>query len=88
MNQKQLPPQQLKKKSTTRNKRTVSRKTDAMNHGKEVAVHSAPISSNNIGHRMLSAMGWKEGDTIGNNEDGIKEPIKVFMRANRRGLGA
>ncbi|KAI8098388.1 uncharacterized protein B0P05DRAFT_521750 [Gilbertella persicaria] len=46
----------------------------------------APIPSSNIGHRMLSAMGWKEGEGI--NKDGIKEPVKVFMRANRKGLGA
>lgn len=57
-------------------------------HGKEVASDSVPISSNNIGHRMLAAMGWKQGDAIGSKEDGIKEPVKVFMRANRRGLGA
>jgi hypothetical protein len=57
-------------------------------HGKEVASGSVPISSSNIGHRMLAAMGWKQGDAIGSKEDGIKEPVKVFMRANRRGLGA
>ncbi|KAI8365107.1 hypothetical protein BD560DRAFT_402126 [Blakeslea trispora] len=55
-------------------------------HGKEVASNSAPIPASNKGHRMLSAMGWKEGDAIG--KDGIKEPVKAFMRANRRGLGA
>jgi hypothetical protein len=31
---------------------------------------------------------WKKGDAIGNRQDGIKEPIQVTMRANRRGLGA
>ncbi|KAG2209046.1 hypothetical protein INT46_008447 [Mucor plumbeus] len=61
---------------------------DNENHGKEVASSSTPIASNNVGHRMLAAMGWKEGEAIGNNENGIKEPVKVFMRANRRGLGA
>ncbi|CAO3677136.1 unnamed protein product [Rhizopus microsporus] len=54
-------------------------------HGKVVASDAQPISSNNIGHRMLSAMGWKEGDSIGG---GIKEPIKAVVRAKRRGLGA
>lgn len=78
-------------------------------HGQQVASSSTPISSDNVGHRMLAAMGlvleklllvvecsvyllflcsWKEGSSIGNTEDGIKEPVKVFMRANRRGLGA
>ncbi|KAL9558735.1 hypothetical protein MBANPS3_000782 [Mucor bainieri] len=62
-------------------------KEDA-NHGKQVASSSAPISSSNVGHRMLAAMGWKEGEAIGSNENGIKEPVKVFLRAKRRGLGA
>lgn len=57
-------------------------------HGQQVGSSSTPISSDNVGHRMLAAMGWKEGSSIGNTEDGIKEPVKVFMRANRRGLGA
>ncbi|KAI7867471.1 uncharacterized protein EV154DRAFT_571635 [Mucor mucedo] len=61
---------------------------DNQNHGKLVASDSVPISSSNIGHRMLAAMGWKQGNAIGNNGDGITEPVKVFMRANRRGLGA
>ncbi|CAO3640767.1 unnamed protein product [Mucor hiemalis] len=57
-------------------------------HGQQVASSSTPISSDNVGHRMLAAMGWKEGNSIGNTADGIKEPVKVFMRASRRGLGA
>jgi hypothetical protein len=61
-----------------------STKNDLM-HGKVVASDAQPISSNNIGHRMLSAMGWKEGDSIGG---GIKEPIRAVVRAKRRGLGA
>ncbi|GAA5804885.1 hypothetical protein HPULCUR_010394 [Helicostylum pulchrum] len=65
--------------------RTPARDSD---HGKLVASDSVPISSSNIGHRMLAAMGWKQGDAIGNNDDGIKEPVQVFMRAKRRGLGA
>ncbi|KAI7902861.1 G-patch domain-containing protein [Cokeromyces recurvatus] len=55
----------------------------------EVASNSAPISSSNVGHRMLAAMGWKEGEGIGSsNSNGIKEPIKAYVRVNRRGLGA
>ncbi|GAN05174.1 hypothetical protein MAM1_0084d04643 [Mucor ambiguus] len=79
-----------KHKETRRVEKRVSRvqiKEDA-NHGKQVASSSAPISSSNVGHRMLAAMGWKEGEAIGSNENGIKEPVKVFLRAKRRGLGA
>ncbi|KAI8987574.1 hypothetical protein BDF20DRAFT_850981 [Mycotypha africana] len=57
-------------------------------HGQVVASTSAPISSQNIGHRMLSAMGWKEGSSLGSKEDGITEPIQAVIRAKRRGLGA
>ncbi|KAI9485494.1 MAG: hypothetical protein EXX96DRAFT_545301 [Benjaminiella poitrasii] len=58
-------------------------------HLTEVASDSAPIASSNLGHRMLAAMGWKEGEGIGaSSSEGIKEPIKVYMRARGRGLGA
>ncbi|KAG1462394.1 hypothetical protein G6F56_005528 [Rhizopus delemar] len=54
--------------------------------GEVVGSNAQPIASSNIGHRMLTAMGWKEGDSIGN--DGIKEPIIAIKRAKRSGLGA
>ncbi|CAO3660986.1 unnamed protein product [Rhizopus stolonifer] len=54
--------------------------------GEVVGSNALPIASSNIGHRMLTAMGWKEGDSIGN--DGIKEPIIAIKRAKRSGLGA
>ncbi|KAI8642436.1 G-patch domain-containing protein [Parasitella parasitica] len=75
-----------KHQSSSRMEKIQSRQDEK--HGKQVASSSTPISTNNVGHRMLAAMGWKEGEAIGNSQKGIKEPIKVFMRANRRGLGA
>ena len=39
---------------------------------------SKPISESNIGSKMLKAMGWKEGDSLGKRADGILEPIQVF----------
>ncbi|KAI8888231.1 G-patch-domain-containing protein [Backusella circina FSU 941] len=53
-----------------------------------VGADATPISSSNVGHRMLAAMGWKQGDAIGSNENGIKEPIQVTIRPKNRGLGA
>lgn len=47
-----------------------------------------PISSDNKGHRMLQAMGWKEGDKLGTNGSGLSEPIHVVKRAKNLGLGA
>ena len=35
-----------------------------------------PIAESNIGHKMLSKMGWKEGESLGNNrQDAITEPV-------------
>ena len=39
---------------------------------------SKPISEENIGNKMLKKMGWKSGEGLGANKDGIKEPIAVF----------
>ncbi|XP_045215756.2 angiogenic factor with G patch and FHA domains 1-like isoform X1 [Mercenaria mercenaria] len=48
-----------------------------------------PISTGNIGHKMLQKMGWKEGDTLGKNNTGIQEPISVTLRASQKaGLGS
>ncbi|KAI8341117.1 G-patch domain-containing protein [Chlamydoabsidia padenii] len=49
---------------------------------------ASPLSGSNIGHRMLANMGWKEGDSLGVNKDGMAEPIQVVIQSNRRGLGA
>ncbi|CEP09694.1 hypothetical protein [Parasitella parasitica] len=85
---KKLPIHNAIMKQQNKSKVEKSRTKQDKNHGKQVALNSTPISTNNVGHRMLAAMGWKEGEAIGNNEDGIKEPVKVFMRAKQRGLGA
>ena len=37
-----------------------------------------PISTGNIGHKMLQKMGWKEGDSLGKNNKGIQEPVSVI----------
>ncbi|XP_063956229.1 angiogenic factor with G patch and FHA domains 1-like isoform X3 [Lytechinus pictus] len=46
------------------------------------------ISDRNMGHKMLKKMGWKEGQSLGKNESGIKEPIQVFLHGKKSGLGA
>ncbi|ORZ17285.1 hypothetical protein BCR42DRAFT_414336 [Absidia repens] len=53
-----------------------------------VGSEAAPLASNNIGHRMMASMGWKEGESLGVNNDGISNPIQPIIRTNRRGLGA
>jgi hypothetical protein len=49
------------------------------------------ISSSNIGHSLLTKMGWQPGETLGHESDGanhLLEPIQVKHSANRAGLGA
>ena len=37
-----------------------------------------PITEKNIGHKMLSKMGWKEGEGLGKNRgDAILEPVSA-----------
>jgi hypothetical protein len=49
-----------------------------------VATH--PIHENNIGHKMLRALGWRGGG-LGTNGGGIVEPIAVSLKKGRAGLG-
>lgn len=42
---------------------------------------SKPISEENIGNKMLKKMGWKSGEGLGANKDGITEPLSVCILA-------
>eukprot|EP00854_Cymbomonas_tetramitiformis_P024688 gene24688-30047_t len=48
---------------------------------------SAPIDSSNIGSKLLKKMGWKEGEGIGLQGDGIKDPINVHVQTDKAGIG-
>lgn len=45
-----------------------------------------PIDASNLGHRMLSSMGW-EGGALGANGTGLSVPIAARVRHGREGLG-
>ena len=46
------------------------------------------LGSDNIGSRMLQAMGWKEGSGLGCKKQGIVTPIEAQTRVRGSGLGA
>ncbi|XP_020624844.1 angiogenic factor with G patch and FHA domains 1-like [Orbicella faveolata] len=46
-----------------------------------------PISTENVGRQMLEKMGWKEGEGLGREGAGRREPVIVEVRDNLRGLG-
>ena len=44
--------------------------------------------TSHFGSKMLKKMGWKEGDGLGKNSDGMKEHIRISKREESVGLGA
>uniref|UniRef100_A0A7I4XTY4 RNA-binding protein 5 n=1 Tax=Haemonchus contortus TaxID=6289 RepID=A0A7I4XTY4_HAECO len=47
-----------------------------------------PLGSDNIGSRLLKTMGWREGQGVGRNGQGIVNPIEAQRRVEGAGLGA
>lgn len=46
------------------------------------------ISSENKGFKLLSKMGWKEGESLGKDNSGTLEPIKLTTNTGTSGIGA
>ena len=68
--------------------RLLSRRTKhAMGGGLNEIAAAAPIASS-FGSRMLAKFGWKEGEGLGKNKDGMKDHIRVTQRKDGLGLGA
>lgn len=45
------------------------------------------LTSDNIGNKMLQAMGWQEGKGLGRHQQGITAPISASLRTRGTGLG-
>jgi len=45
------------------------------------------IDASNVGFRMLQKAGWKEGEGLGKHGSGATEPLVVFKKRTRRGVG-
>ncbi|XP_050233861.1 uncharacterized protein LOC126682290 [Mercurialis annua] len=56
--------------------------------GSSSTASAAAISSSNIGFQLLKKHGWKEGTGLGVSEQGRLEPVQVYQKNNKRGVGA
>ncbi|XP_019865606.1 angiogenic factor with G patch and FHA domains 1 isoform X2 [Aethina tumida] len=54
----------------------------------EVASLNQSISSQNKGFQLLSKMGWKEGESLGKDNGGIKEPVPLLTNQGLAGVGS
>ncbi|KAJ0693145.1 putative SURP and G-patch domain-containing protein [Helianthus annuus] len=53
------------------------------------AAQRARIQADNVGHRLLSKMGWKEGEGLGSSRSGIADPILAgSVKKDNLGVGA
>ena len=54
--------------------------------GEEVGFGADKIGADNIGHKLLAAMGWTEGSGIGSSQ-GMANPVSATVKISRGGLG-
>ncbi|KAK4414433.1 SURP and G-patch domain-containing protein 1-like protein [Sesamum alatum] len=77
-----IPPEELEKFLATCNDAAARKAV------KEYA-DKAKIQADNIGHRLLSKMGWKEGEGLGSSKSGIAAPIMAGdVKKDNLGVGA
>lgn len=66
------------------------RKTVGSSHHTEKTVTASvdtSISSDNKGFKLLSKLGWSEGQKLGKSDTGILEPIPIVSNDGTKGLG-
>ncbi|KAI4302530.1 hypothetical protein MLD38_038263 [Melastoma candidum] len=77
-----IPPEELEKFLASCNDAA------AQKASKESA-EKAKIQADNVGHKLLSKMGWKEGEGLGSSKSGIANPIAAGdVKINNLGVGA
>ncbi|XP_078170781.1 SWAP (Suppressor-of-White-APricot)/surp domain-containing protein / D111/G-patch domain-containing protein isoform X3 [Carex rostrata] len=55
----------------------------------EEAAQKAKIQADNIGHKLLSKMGWKEGEGLGSGKSGRSDPVMAGdVKKDNLGVGA
>ncbi|KJH42748.1 g-patch domain protein [Dictyocaulus viviparus] len=64
-----------------------SRSEEALRKESEAA-SMRPLGDDNIGSRLLKGMGWREGQGVGRNGQGIINPIETQRRIEGAGLGS
>ncbi|KAL4180500.1 hypothetical protein AMTRI_Chr13g125580 [Amborella trichopoda] len=53
------------------------------------AAEKAKIQADNVGHRLLSKMGWREGEGLGSHKSGRADPVMAGnVKLNNLGVGA
>lgn len=76
------PKKKLKRKFHDKPKSIAEFQKDRLEEGL-----SNPLDSTNKGFRMLAKMGFKEGESLGKTNPGIKEPLPMVIKQGRTGLG-
>ncbi|KAG9450686.1 hypothetical protein H6P81_010651 [Aristolochia fimbriata] len=77
-----IPPEELEKFLSTCNDAA------AQKAAKEAA-EKAKIQADNVGHKLLSKMGWKEGEGLGSSKSGRADPVMAGnVKLNNLGVGA
>jgi hypothetical protein len=56
--------------------------------GQIVGSNEPPLGTNNKGAQMMAKMGWKLGDGLGANKQGIRNPVKATIKTTQAGLGS
>jgi hypothetical protein len=55
--------------------------------GDEVGKAAPKIDATNVGFRMLTMMGWSNGERIGVDGQGLDAPLAVIIKRSKLGLG-